>query len=142
MNALSVLLLLVVASACRAFVPQTTPPTSSTTSALKDTFDGKMFDPAQNPLSRGGKNSWEFEYDTMYVEEPKKKKVTATKVASPLKKGLFPVKKVTPVKKAVAAKNAPAKQGKNPFVSAFAKKQAAPVEPSKPTNPILSLFQK
>jgi hypothetical protein len=64
--------------AAAAFVaPMTTESFSSPSlqlqAAAKETkgaFDGAKFDPARNSLARGGKNSWEFELDTMYVEAP------------------------------------------------------------------------
>lgn len=139
MNSLSLLLLLVMVSAGRAFVAKVAPKSAT---SLNDTFGGKMFDPSQNPLSRGGKNAWEFEYDTMYVEEPKPKKQVVVKP----KKAPKQVKTVSKAYGAVAqnaAKKAPSKkQPTSPFLSVLAKKQAAPAEPPKPKNPILSLFQK
>ena len=78
------------------------------TMQLASFLEGSKFDPSQNPLARGGKNSWEFEMDTMYVEEPKKKDVkVAAKSAT---YGGFTVTKKTPPKKG---------EFKNPFSALF-----------------------
>jgi hypothetical protein len=110
MNTLSNLFVLVLAAACNAFTIQTS---SSRNVALNAFLDGKAFDPKNSFFSRGGKNSWEFERDTMYVEDPKKKIVPVKKAAAPVKKIVAkaaPVKKIVakavPVKKVVAANKA------------------------------------
>lgn len=91
--------------------------------SLANFLDGKKFDPRQNPLARGGKNSWEFEAETMYVEEPKKPVV-------PKKKRVTPKKKVA--------------EPKSAQYGAFAKaaKKAAPAKKEAPKNPFASLFGK
>lgn len=93
----SALLVLIVAVSTQAFAPA---PSQARTTALNDFLSGKALDPSSNAYARGGKNSWEFELDTMYVEQkvtkaaPKKtvtkKKVTpAKKKAAPAKKKFF-----------------------------------------------------
>lgn len=74
-----------------------------TSTELYNFLDGVGQDPASNMYSRGGKNSWEFEQDTMYVAEEvsnpwgkisgPKKKAAAPKAekpaAAPKKKSFF-----------------------------------------------------
>jgi hypothetical protein len=158
----AILLLVAFMGTAAAFVaPMTTnmvPPQLQAAKEKKGAFDGAKFDPARNSLARGGKNSWEFELDTMFVEEPKPKKVAVVaKKAAPVRfvAAKMPVvKKVVakPVvaKKAVAAKPVAAKKpmaattkkAAAPMFSFF--KKAAPVVVKKeaPKNPFLALFQK
>lgn len=125
-----------------AFAPMTNQPRA--VSSLQGAFDGTKFDVTRNPYARGGKESWEFERDTMYVEEPKPKKAPVKKAV--VKKA--PVKKIVakkaPVKK-VVAKKAPAKKvaaKKSPAFSLFGKKPAPEPVKAAPKNPLLALFQK
>ena len=73
---------LLVASAT-AFAPATSG-RPATTLAAKGAFDGKPLTAADNAYARGGKPSWIFEQETMYVEEPKEKK--SAKKAAPAEK--------------------------------------------------------
>uniref|UniRef100_A0A7S3L0X8 Uncharacterized protein n=1 Tax=Amphora coffeiformis TaxID=265554 RepID=A0A7S3L0X8_9STRA len=126
-------------------------PSASTTSssALFSAFDGKKFDPGQNPLSRGGKNSWEFELDSMYIEEKPKKKTAAV---SPKKKvvtakstsfGAFGQKAAAAAKKTPSAAKPAAT---NPLASLFGKPKVVveekKVTPPPKTNPLAALFGK
>lgn len=100
MNTLySFLLVLVIAAAAQAFAPAATSGRASSTGL--SAFEGRKLTAAENAYARGGKPSWEFEADTMYVVEPepkKKKAVVAKKVvkkavkkaaAGPAKKAAF-----------------------------------------------------
>lgn len=90
----STLLLLLAIAACMAFAPSTQSPSSTALFGLN------------NAYARGGKNSWEFENETMYVEEPKKTPVKAVAAKkAPVKAAAA---KKAPVK-AAAAKKAPVK---------------------------------
>ena len=89
----SILLVLVVAVACGAFAPAMQSVRSETS---LNAFEGKKLDASQNAYARGGKPSWVFEAETMFVEEPKEKP-----------------KKAAPAKKAAAA--AAPKKPFNPF---------------------------
>ena len=72
MNTLySFLLVLVIAAAAQAFVPATSSGARASTGL--NAFEGKPLTAADNAYARGGKPSWIFEADTMYVEEPVKK---------------------------------------------------------------------
>jgi len=106
--------------------------TSSSTS-LYGAFDGKKG--LANAYARGGKPSWVFEAETMYVEAPetkKKEKKSATVAAAPKKKVVAAVakkaatvaKKASTVpKKAVNDKTPPKSTStfKSPFASLFQK---------------------
>ena len=98
MNSLySILLVLVIAVSAQAFAPAGYTSRASTSLYINNNY------------LRGGKPSWEFEAETMYVEEPKaapKKKVVAKKAAP---------------KKKVAAKKAAAPAKKGGLFSAFGK---------------------
>ena len=94
-------------SAVNAFAPSSQP--RANTQLNNDFLSGVDQDPASNAYSRGGKNSWEFEQDTMFVEETKVNKWSLLKGAVPKTAA---TKKAAPVKKA-AAKKMPA--FKNPF---------------------------
>lgn len=99
----SVLLLLVVATICSAFTPVTPSPRLTNT----------CLNARLNRFLRGGKGSWEFEDETMYVEEPapKKKAAPAAKKAAP--------KKAAPQKKTAAKMSG--SQPKSAFASLFGK---------------------
>lgn len=76
---LSILVAALVAAVCQAFAPAMHS-TRATTSL--NAFEGKKLDISTNAYARGGKPSWVFEADTMYVDEPKKadpKKAAAKK---------------------------------------------------------------
>lgn len=95
MNTLySFLLVLVIAAAAQAFAPAAT---SGRASTGLSAFEGRKLTAAENAYARGGKPSWEFEADTMYVVEPepkKKKTVVAKKVVKKaVKKAAAPAKK-------------------------------------------------
>lgn len=94
-------------SAVNGFAPASQP--RAITQLNNDFLKGITQDPSSNAYSRGGKNSWEFEQDTMFVEEPKVNKWSLLKGAVP-KEAV--TKKAAPVKKA-GAKKMPA--FKNPF---------------------------
>ena len=102
----SCLLVLVLAVASTtAFAPASQARSSSALSA-KSFLAGKDIDPSANAYARGGKNSWEFELDTMYVEQKVVKKAApAAKKAAPKK--AVAAKKVAPKKAAAkpATKN-------------------------------------
>ena len=96
MNTLySFLLVLVIAAAAQAFAPAAT---SARASTGLSAFEGRKLTAAENAYARGGKPSWVFEAETMYVEEPapKKAKTVAKKAvkktaaaAAPAKKAAF-----------------------------------------------------
>ena len=136
MRKLSCLLLSLLAVSASGFAPSTASGPSS--SSLK-AFEGKPFDIANNPLARGGKNSWEFELDTMYVEEPvatKKKTVAAKKATS--KAAVKPVSQWNATPKKMGTKSsAYASFGQNLFKAA---KKEAPA-PAKKASPF-SFFGK
>jgi hypothetical protein len=138
------LLVLLAATTCSAFSPVAT---SRASTSLNNFLDGSPIDPKTNAYSRGGKNSWEFETESMFIEEPKqakvalKKKIVAKKSVT---KKATPVKKVSlfGAKKTVAAKKETVKPS-NPF-SFLGAKKAVPVkkEVVKPSNPFAGLFKK
>ena len=131
-----------------AIISSTSIMSSPTSTVLAGSFDGKsIFDATRNPYARGGKNSWEFEADTMYVEEPQQKKkaaAVAAKKVTPVKKvakkvvvkRAAPVKKVA--KKAVAKKAVPAKKVMKKNVVAKKTSSAKKVA----SNPFAALFGK
>jgi hypothetical protein len=84
------LVVALVASMCQAFTPAI--PAVSSTTCLN------LFGKIDNAYLRGGKPSWEFENETMYVEDPKAAKKPAAEAA--------PKAKVAP--KVVAKKGAAA----------------------------------
>ena len=114
----SLLLALVLAVSCQAFAP------SGSSNRAAMTTSTSLFDSNPNAMYRGGKRSWEFELETMYVEEPKKKVV---------------VKKNVP-KKPVAKKPAFKSSAFNRF-GATAKKPVAKKE-TKMANPFAALPKK
>lgn len=93
---LSTLLLLVAITACMAFAPTTQSRASTSLFGLN------------NAYTRGGKNSWEFENETMYVEEPKKAAKAPVKAAAAKKAPVKAAAAKAPVK-AAATKKAPVK---------------------------------
>jgi hypothetical protein len=110
-----------------AFAPIPSQRTAS--SSLQGAFDGTKFNPTRNPYARGGKEPWQFELDTMYIEAPKpapKKVVVAKPVVA---KKVVPKKPVVaPKKPAVGIKVAP----KKPVVVAKVPVVVAKVAPKKP----------
>jgi hypothetical protein len=85
MSSFSALLILLIVAAASAFAPIAVPARSHVClSALPE-----------NAYLRGGKQSWIFEQETMYVEDPKKK--ATKKVVAAAKPA--PAKKVVPKKK-------------------------------------------
>ena len=75
----SVLFALLVATMCQAFAP-------AAQSRASTSLNAGPLRPDQNAYARGGKPSWIFEQETMFVEEPApKKKKTVAKKAAPKK---------------------------------------------------------
>mmetsp|Transcript_9647 Transcript_9647/g.21744 ORF Transcript_9647/g.21744 Transcript_9647/m.21744 type:complete len:108 (+) Transcript_9647:46-369(+) len=106
MNSFTLLVALIVVAACSAFAPN-----AAAGARESVALNLKL----NNAYARGGKASWEFEQETMYVEEPKKaapkKKVVAKKTV---------VKAAAPKKKAAAApKAADAIANFNPLAKFF-----------------------
>jgi len=97
-------------SAVYGFAPSSQPRAST---ELKNFLDGISQDPSTNAYSRGGKNSWEFEQETMYVGETKTNPWSVLKGAVP-KKAV--TKAAAPAPKKAGAAKAPK------FVNPFAKK--------------------
>merc|ERR1712032_442578 len=93
-SVLSLLIVALVASMCNAFSPAAGFSRSETALSA---FEGKKLDISRNAYARGGKASWEFELDTMYVEEPKpkEKKVVKKAAKKPAKKNGAKAEKFT-----------------------------------------------
>ena len=101
----SILFALLIATVCQAFAPATQ--TRATTSLSAKKID--------NAYTRGGKPSWVFEQETMYVEAPKK---TVPKKTAPKKKVVAAKSTQYGAFNKAAKKAAPAK---NPLASLFGK---------------------
>jgi hypothetical protein len=88
-TSLTLLVVALIASFCHGFAPAI-PSAGSSATCLN------LFGKIDNAYLRGGKPSWEFENDTMYVEDPKAKtnKPTSPTTKTPPKKVTKPPKKI------------------------------------------------
>ena len=80
---LSVLIVAFLAAVGHAFAPVS--PSARSGTSLNAFIKGKKLDISSNAYARGGKPSWVFEDETIYVEEPKKpgnKKVASKKTTA------------------------------------------------------------
>jgi hypothetical protein len=101
-TALIFLIVAMVATMCQAFAPAI--PSLSSTTCLN------LFGNIQNAYLRGGKPSWEFETETMYIDDPKakgKKPVVGKAKATATTKG-----KTTTMPKTKAVSKVSAKTGR------------------------------